>query len=101
MGTIVYGSGSRRITMDDRVLAHVKSVIVMKLRRNESFTVSWSREEAEGGGRTSIWVHPSIGLQFEFDESERPELNRDWLERLMREANASGDLRIVPEIEPA
>jgi hypothetical protein len=97
---LVYGSSARELGLDDRTLAHVKAVTVMKLRRNESFTVSWQRSVDAGGGRVSIWVHPSIPLQFEFDEPQRPELNRSWLEALMQDANRTGDLRITEEGTP-
>lgn len=101
MGRLIYGSSARELELDDRTLAHVKSITVMKLRRNESFTVSWQRGEDSGGGRVSIWVHPSISLQFEFDDENRPELNRAWLEAMMQEANKTGDLRIGPEVDDA
>jgi hypothetical protein len=100
VGKLVYGSSSRELELDDRTLAHVKAVTVMKLRRNESFTVSWQHRLEAGGGRVSIWVHPSIPLQFEFDEAQRPDLNRAWLESLMQDANRTGDLRIVEESSP-
>lgn len=96
MGAIVYGA-DRRIELDDRTLAHVKSVVVTKLRRQESFTLSCLQVRGEPGSRISLWIHPSIPLQFEFDESDRHELNRVWLKSLMVSANASGDLRIDEE----
>ncbi|MGG7510851.1 hypothetical protein [Plantibacter sp. YIM 135249] len=99
MGRLIYGSSARELELDDRTLAHVKSIAVMKLRRNESFTVSWQRSEDAGGGRVSIWMHPSISLQFEFDDATRPELNRTWLESMMQDANKSGDLHIGPELD--
>jgi hypothetical protein len=97
VGKLVYGSASRELELDDRTLAHVKAVTVMKLRRNESFTLSWQHSVEAGGGRVSIWVHPSIPLQFEFNEEQRPELNRAWLEALMQDTNKTGDLRISAE----
>jgi hypothetical protein len=97
MGKLLYGSSSRELELDDRTLAHVKAVMVMKLRRNESFTVSWQRSVHAGGGRVSIWAHPSIQVQFEFDDEQRPELNRSWLEALMQDVNQSGELRISAE----
>lgn len=96
MGTIVYGA-ERRIHVDDRTLAHIKSVVVTKLRRQESFTLSCLQVQGEPGSRISLWIHPSIPLQFEFDTADRHELNREWLTNLMVSANASGDLRIEDE----
>lgn len=96
MGAIVYGS-ERRIHLDDRTLAHVRSVVVTKLRRQESFTLSCPQIPGTPGSQVSLWIHPSIPLQFEFDTAERHELNRMWLNSLMVSANASGDLRIEDE----
>ncbi len=97
MGHIIYGSGDRRIEVDDRMLAHVKTVVVMKLRRNESFLLTWVREEDGAPRRMSLWLHPSIPLQFEFETADRIERNKVWLEELMRTANATGDLDISAE----
>lgn len=97
MGHIIYGSGDRLIEVDDRTLAHVKTVVVMKLRRNESFLLTWVRQEEGVPRRRSLWLHPSIPLQFEFQTAERIERNKAWLEELMRTANATGDLEISAE----
>lgn len=97
MGHIIYGSGDRLIEVDDRTLAHVKTVVVMKLRRNESFLLTWVREVEGVPRRMSLWLHPSIPLQFEFETAERIERNKAWLEELMRTANVTGDLDISAE----
>ncbi|UOQ87725.1 hypothetical protein MUN74_10445 [Agromyces endophyticus] len=100
MGTIYYGSGmSTRI--EDRTLAHLKVAIVSKLRRNESFTLSWAHPDDHPEGRSTLWLHPAIPLRFVFDEPEAPQLNREWLEQLMRSANSTGGIQLVPEhLEP-
>lgn len=41
VGTIFYGGSATPIHIEDRALAHLKVVVATKLRRNESFTVSW------------------------------------------------------------
>lgn len=76
MGYLVYGNGDFRIHFDDRTLTHMKAVVISKLRRQEGFTLSWRAEPGEAMGRSTLWMHPSIPLQFEFDEAERPKLNR-------------------------
>ncbi|PPL19734.1 DUF7882 family protein [Microterricola pindariensis] len=95
MGSIIYGGG-RRIQFDDRTLAHLQRIIVAKLRRQESFTLSWQAEDGKQG-RFSLWIHPSIPLQFEFDEAEQPDVNREWLTRMLVDATASGEVRLAPE----
>lgn len=98
MGTILYDSSSRPIHIDDRALAHLKVVIATKLRRNESFTLSWKHPEGEPVGRSTIWLHPSIPLRFTFDEPEPPELNPQWIERLMQSVNSTGGILLVGEM---
>jgi hypothetical protein len=97
MGTMLYGLPPAEVPMDDRVLAHLKVVIVSKLRRNESFLLSWELPAEHGPGRKSVWMHPSIPLQFEFDESRPPALNTAWLEELARASMSVDGLRIGPE----
>ena len=50
----------------------VPSSKVVKLRRGESFSFSWKYEAAHGAGRSSLWVHPAIPLQFEFFGGREP-----------------------------
>jgi hypothetical protein len=95
VGTIYYGGSATPIDIDDRALAHLKVVIATKLRRGESFTVSWTHPDDHPGGRTTLWLHPSIPLRFTFDEAEPPELSRDWLEELANSAHSSGGIVLV------
>ena len=97
MGKFIYGTPSIAVDFDDRVLAHLKVVIVAKLRRGESFTFSWDNSAASGSGHSSIWLHPAIPLQFEFFGGREPSLNRAWLEELVQLSNTPAGLRITPE----
>jgi hypothetical protein len=97
VGKFIYGSPSISVEFDDRVLAHLKVVILAKLRRNESFTFSWEYTTSQGSGHSSIWLHPAIALQFDFYGKKDPSLNRAWLEELVQLANTPAGLRIVPE----
>lgn len=97
LGKFIYGTPSIAVEFDDRVLAHLKAVIIAKLRRGESFTFSWEYSTDSGSGHSSIWLHPAIPLQFEFRGSRDPSLNRLWLEELVRLSNTPAGLRIVPE----
>jgi len=101
MGLIFYGNSPDPIEVDDRTLAHLKVVIATKLRRNESFTLSWRHPEGDAPGRSTLWLHPSIPLRFVFDEAETPELSRRWIEELAHSANSSGGILLTAEhIEP-
>ncbi|MER7796565.1 hypothetical protein [Microbacterium sp. NPDC096154] len=97
MGILHYGTDSAPIHIADRALAHLKVVVVAKLRRQESFTVSWQHPAEDGTGRSTIWMHPSIPVRFEFDEAVGPELNRAWIEELAHSANALGGITLVAE----
>lgn len=97
MGTIYYGGSATPVHIDDRALAHLKVVVATKLRRGESFTLSWQHPEDEERGRSTIWLHPSIPLRFVFDDPEAPELSREWLEDLAQSANSSGGITLVAE----
>ena len=97
MGTIYYGGSATPIHIDDRALAHLKVVIATKLRRSESFTVTWQHPEDQPRGRSTIWLHPSIPLRFVFDDPEPTELSRAWIEELASSANSSGGVTLVAE----
>jgi len=95
MGTLFYAGEA--IPMDDRTLAHLKVAVVTKLRRGESFTLSWTHPDDGHGGRTTIWMHETIPLRFEFLEPEAPALHREWIEEILRSANTTGGIQLTPE----
>jgi hypothetical protein len=97
VGKFIYGTPSISVEFDDRVLAHLKVVILAKLRRQESFTFSWEYTSAQGSGHSSVWLHPAIPLQFDFYGKKDPTLNRLWLEEMVQLANTPAGLRIIPE----
>jgi hypothetical protein len=98
MGTLYYADATRvAISIPDRELAHIKFVIVNKLRRNEAFTFSWDKPEKDGGGRGSIWISAQIPLEFEFDDATPTEMNRDWLDLLSQAASTVAGLAPIPE----
>jgi hypothetical protein len=97
VGTLFYGDSRYPIPVDDRALAHIKVVIVNKLRRGESFTFSWVKTRNEGHGRSTVWMSPQLALHFEFEGSKAPTLNRRWLEDLSLIAGSGTGLVIVDE----
>jgi hypothetical protein len=90
MGSLTYD----RVTVDfdDRILAHLQIVIVQKLRRGESFLLSWRNAAEVGNGRSSAWLHPAIPLYFKFSGGQPPTINPVWLAQLTRSANSSQGL---------
>ncbi|MGJ0203083.1 DUF7882 family protein [Leucobacter sp. gxy201] len=100
MGHLNYGSG-QEFEFDDRTLAHLKIVMTGKLRRQESFLLSWVNPAERGGGRVSIWVSSSIPLTFRFAGSRSPTLNQEWLEVLHEFSHTPRGLIVVSEEEAA
>ncbi|MCU1404428.1 MAG: ATP-dependent ligase [Glaciihabitans sp.] len=96
MGTLSY-SAAVTVDFDDRVLAHLQVVIGAKLRRNESFYFSWKDDGRDDGGRTTIWLHPTMPLVYRYSQAQMPLLNREWLEVLSVSANTASGLQLVAE----
>lgn len=99
MGVLFYGDGSEPIEVPDRLLAHVKTVIATKLRRNESFTMSWRHGSGQAPGRSTIWLQPAIPLRFVFDSAEAETLDPELLTSLAHGANSSGGMILPAEVE--
>ncbi len=97
MGTIYYGGDASAIDIEDRALAHLKVVIATKLRRGESFTLTWRHPDDQPRGRSTVWLSPSIPLRFVFDDPEPAVLSREWMEELAQSANSSGGIMLVAE----
>ncbi|KRC49681.1 hypothetical protein ASE16_13320 [Leifsonia sp. Root227] len=98
MGTLIY-DGTDGFTFDDRVLAHLQAVIATKLRRREGFLLLWiDRSGATEGTLRSIWLDPSISIQFVFTHARLPELNREWLTMLTERANSNSGLLLEDEL---
>ena len=95
MGSLTYDRVV--VEIDDRTLAHLQLVIVQKLRRGESFLLSWQDSAAVGSGRSAIWLNPAIPLYFKYAGGHAVTLNRQWIEDLSRSANSAPGLVIVSE----
>jgi len=95
MGTLTYDG--MFVRFDDRVLAHVQIVIVQKLRRGESFLMSWRDSDSVGDGRSSIWLDRSIPLYFKFAGGHTPDLNREWIAALALSADSPRGLIVTSE----
>jgi len=95
VGKLIYGSMATSVDIDDRVLSHLRIAVMTKLRRGEPFM--FDVEMGEGLGRRSLWIHPSVPLQFHFHGSRGPRINRAWVEALLQTAGSPGGLTLVPE----
>lgn len=92
MGKLEYNSSRPAIEIEDAVLAHVKIVIGTKLRRNESFMMTWLSKPDASSGRLTIWVHPAIPLVFEFDQPTVQPIEPARVAQMMDQLNSRGEL---------
>ncbi|MCI1017866.1 hypothetical protein HWD99_04430 [Microbacterium sp. C5A9] len=92
MGSLEYNSSRPAIVIEDGTLAHLKIVIATKLRRNESFMMTWLSKPESSAGRMSIWVHPSIPLVIEFDDPQPTSIDPNRVTEMMEQLNARGEL---------
>lgn len=95
MGRFIYDTMANSVDLEDRTLAHLRIVIMNKLRRSEPFM--FDVELNDGTGRRSFWIHPSIPIQLHFFGTRHPRINRLWVEELMLAASGPNGLSIVPE----
>jgi hypothetical protein len=97
VGSLLYGSTAISIDFEDRALTHLQIVITTKLRRQENFLFSWTDSAAQGSGRSSVWLDPSIPLLFKFRGNRVPTINRMWVDALMASANSGSGLIFTAE----
>lgn len=83
------------VDIDDRTLAHLRLVVMNKLRRSEAFM--FDHEMKDGTGRRSFWIHPAVPLQFHFIDRRPQAINRLWIEELMQSASSASGLTVQPE----
>ena len=93
MGHLFYGNTAEPIEIPDRLLAHLKVVVATKLRRSESFTLSWRHPGDIPSGRSTIWLQPAIPLRFVF-QSESEVLDPELLTRFAAASNSSQGLTV-------
>ena len=95
MGRFIYSCTTNSVEIEDRALAHLRIVIMNKLRRSESFM--FDVEVGDGSGRRSFWISSAVPIQFHFYGSRPPHINRAWVEELMHIASGPNGLSLAPE----
>ena len=98
MGHLYYGTTPEPIRIPDRLLSHLKVVVATKLRRSESFTLSWTHVDGTPG-RSTLWLQPAIPLRFVFDSAEPEQLNAQTLKDMADMANSSAGLIVALDVE--
>lgn len=97
MGTFTYGPASIDVTLDDRLLAHLRIVIVAKLRRAECFLFTWTDDSGPVPVEESLWMHPAVAMRFRIEKPATMTMNKDWLAVLAHAANSGSGLTARPE----
>ncbi|MFD5214632.1 hypothetical protein [Microbacterium sp. NPDC058345] len=92
MGRLKYDSSGDEIVIDDATLVHLKIVISTKLRRQESFMMTWRPVHDAVNRRRTAWIHPAIPLQFGFDTDDEQRVDPRRIHLLMEHLNATGEL---------
>lgn len=87
-----YDGSGEEIVIDDVTLTHLKIVISTKLRRQESFMMTWRPVGDAINQRRSAWIHPAIPLQFGFDTDDDAVVDPQRIHDLMEHLNATGEL---------
>src|SRR3954453_20831137 len=95
MGRLIYGARGMHIEVEDRLLAHLQTVVISKVSRNEGFDLSWTEAPAVGSGRRSIWIHPYLELVFEYQDCKRPELDPKMADEMMARAGTNTGLDLA------
>ena len=95
MGKFIYSTMNTSFEIDDRALAHLRIVVMNKLRRSEAFMFDLAI--GDGSGHRSFWINPAVPIQFHFYGSRGPRINRAWVEELMAGASGPNGLCITPE----
>ncbi|KTR85492.1 hypothetical protein NS354_08980 [Leucobacter chromiiresistens] len=97
MGYLVYGG--QEFEFEDRLLMHLKFVIGQRLKKQESFFMSWQRGASDGAGRVSLWMSPYATLAFSFSGSREPAYNPHWLKALLAISHTPRGLVVISEEE--
>lgn len=94
MGRLEYNSSRPAIEVEDETLAYLKIIIGTKLRRQESFMMTWEPIGAAPDRRLTAWISPSIPLVLAFDDPKMPPIDPARITHMMESLNAHGELVI-------
>lgn len=93
MGKLFYGSDPQPIEIDDRLLQYLQVVLSTKLRRGESFTITWTDTDSQHN-RTTLWIQPAIAMRFQYSSPDSQRLSGGYLRELADHAALSSGLML-------
>jgi hypothetical protein len=97
MGRLTYGARGVRIDMDDLLLAHLQVLTISKLRRAESFSLSWTEQIDGADYSRSIWLHEHVELVWEYEGIRPTKLDPRQLETMATQSASNGGLNVGDE----
>ncbi len=71
--------------------------MTLKLRKQESFFLTWTYDGIRKNGSMALWISPGIPLGFEFSGGDPGPLSREWIDALMSTSYGSRGLVVIPE----
>ena len=92
MGRLIYRDRAS-FDIDDRILAHLRLVVVNKLRRNEGFMLQLPVNE--GVRQASLWIHASNALVMQFYGGREPVIDRELVDQMMHDASGADGLTLT------
>lgn len=92
MATLTYGPDATTVTIDDKALAHLQYVIFQRYRRHEPFVMTLVTGSGDDRQRRSTWMTPGAPVSFSYDDEVMPQLDRVWLEELMKQSYSGNGL---------
>jgi hypothetical protein len=99
MATLTYGPDAKTVTIDDRALAHLQYVIFQRFRRHEPFVMTLVTGEGAARQRRSTWMTPDAPVSFSYDDEATQQLDREWLEELMKQSYSGNGLTYIEKLE--
>ncbi|MEI3849811.1 MULTISPECIES: DUF7882 family protein [unclassified Microbacterium] len=94
MGVLHYGSYVHPFELDDRLVAHLRFVVLEYLRRGDGLALTVMQASPYPPRQTTIWIHPGIAIRFELDDTEPPALDRDLTKALAAAASTLDGIMI-------
>ncbi|MDQ1175013.1 hypothetical protein QE430_003320 [Microbacterium testaceum] len=88
MGRLIYQE-RHVFDIEDRLLSHLRIVIMNKLRRQEPFMLQAPHPEQ---GVLSVWLHPGTPLVLQFYGGRQPRIDTALIERMMADASGPNGL---------
>lgn len=88
MGRLIYQERPV-LDIEDRMLSHLRIVVMNKLRRQEPFMLTAPHPDQ---GTLSIWMHPATPIVFQFYGGRQPSIDSDIIEQMMRDASGPDGL---------